>query len=108
MLKRILSAKINYLSILIHVIGALFLYAIVAISIFFLFYFFLDKGLGTNENKTNGLATNLIFYVPLFVISSLMVFRAIAKAKKSQHEISKTILIALIISIACYLYFWLN
>ncbi|MCF1423149.1 hypothetical protein [Mangrovimonas futianensis] len=108
MFKRISSAKTNFISILIHIIGALTLYAIAVIIIFFLFYFFLDKGFGSFENRANRLAINLIFYFPLIAVSFLFTVRIIRKAKKGQFELSKTTLIALIISVVFYLYFWLH
>ncbi|RIV73690.1 hypothetical protein D2U88_01225 [Flagellimonas aequoris] len=108
MLKKIASSKTNYLSILVHVIGALTLYAVITISIFLLFYFLLDEGFGSDPNRTSRFSTFMVFYFPLICISSLIILRVVEKAKQTQFEKAKTYLITLIISTALYLYFWLK
>jgi len=106
--QKILSAKTNYRSILLHTIGFLFAYFALAILIFLMFYIFLDKGFGSYENSNNRLATNLIFYFPLCFVSFIIINRIVIKVKKSLYENSKTNLLALLISLITYLLFWLN
>lgn len=108
MLKKIVTAKTNYLSIILHVMVAVVLFAVITISIFLLLYFFLDKGFGSDPNKTSRFSTFMAFYFPLIVMSFLIIFGMVEKAKQLQFEKAKTYLITLIISSILYLYFWLN
>ena len=108
MLKKILSARTNVLSICLHAIVFAIIYISSSILIFLTYYFILDKGLGSSPEKTNKLATNLIFYLPLIVISRPLIIRSLKMAYKTEFETSKTNLISCIIAIALYAYFWLH
>lgn len=78
-----------------------------SILIFLSFYYFIDEGLGSSPEKTNRLATNLIFYLPLILISPLLILRIIKIGLKSEFERSKANLIGFLFGIILYAYFWL-